>query len=231
MISPYTDTSLRQAALVAGLGLVAMTTFAVAAIYIIFPKLIVPGDATLTVNNLIADEMLFRIGIGSLVVVAILDLVVAWALYIFLEPVNRGLSLLAAWFRLAYASILIAALFSYINVIQILSGADNLIALDSEQLHAGVMRSINGFDDNWAIGLQFFGLHLVLLGYLIFKSDYIPGILGVVLIAAGLGYLIDNFGMLISPNYDLSISTFVGWGELLLVLWLLLRGVNVQREH
>ena len=77
------------------------------------------------------------------------------------------------------------------------------------------------------MGLVFFGLHLALLGYLILKSDYIPRLLGAVLIIAGLAYLVDNFGRLLLPGYDLGLATFVGWGELLLVPWLLVKGMSV----
>ncbi len=231
MVNPITNTSLRKAALIAGFGLVAMTIFAVAAIYFIFPKFIIPGNATITANNIIADEMLFRIGIGCLIIVAILDVLVAWALFVFLEPVNRNISCLAAWFRFIYATILGVALFNYANVLQLLSGADYLSALETDQLHAEMMLSLYAFDDGWAIGLVFFGLHLGLLGYLIFKSDYMPKILGIVLIVAGFGYLIDNFGILLLSNYNLGIATFVGWGELLLMFWLLLKGRKIERTQ
>ena len=229
MVDSITNTSLRKAALIAGFGLVAMTIFAVGAIYFVFPKLIVHSNATITANNIIADEMLFRIGIGSLVIVAVLDVVVAWALFVFLGPVNRNISCLSAWFRLVYATILGVALFNYANILQLLSGADYLRAFEADQLHADVMLSLNAFDDGWAIGLVFFGLHLALLGYLVIKSDYMPKILGIVLIVAGFAYLIDNFGNLFLSNYNLGIATFVGWGELLLMFWLLLKGRKVQR--
>ncbi len=207
-----------------------MTIFAVGAIYFVFPKLIVFCDAKVTANNIIANEMLFRIGVASLIIVAILDVAVACALYVFLEPINRSLSLLAAWFRLVYATILGVALFNYVNVLQLISDADYLKAIEADRLHTDMMLSLNAFDDVWVIGLVFFGLHLALLGYLILRSDYIPRILGIVLIAAGLAYLIDNLGILILPNYKLSIATFVGWGELLLVLWLLIKGVKVPNQ-
>ena len=228
MINSATNMSLRVAAFVAGLGLMLMTIFAVVAIYVVFPKLIIPGDAIATVNNIIADEALFRAGIGSLIFVAILDILVAWALYVFFEPVNKNLSLLTAWFRLVYSTILCFALFKYIDVIHLLSGADYLKAIESEQLQANVMLLINTFDDAWSIGLVFFGLHLALLGYLILSSDYVPKLLGVVLIAAGLAYLVDNIGILLIPGYDISIATFLGWGELLLMFWLLYRGSRLQ---
>ena len=111
------NSSLRKAAVIAGAGLFLMTLLAVGALIFVFEKLIIPGDAGATVNNILAGEMQFRIGIVCLFLVAVLDVVVAWALYIVLEPANKNLSLLAAWFRVLYSAILGVALFSYANVL------------------------------------------------------------------------------------------------------------------
>lgn len=222
MTGHIADISLRKAAIVTGLGLLIMTMFTLFADLFVRQSLVVPGDAAKTVNNIMADELLFRIGISSFLIVIILDVLVAWALYVLLKPVNRSLSLLAAWFRLVYATIFGIALADLFGVLQLLSGADYLTVFETGQLHAQVMLSLNAFSDGWAIGFVFFGLHLVLLGYLVLRSDYIPGILGVLLIFAGSGYLIFNFGKFLFPNYDLSIVLVAGWGELLFVFWLLL---------
>ena len=97
--------SLRKAAIVTGLGLLIMTIFTLFADLFVRQRLVVPGDAATTVNNIMADESLFRIGICSFIIVIILDVLVAWALYVLLKPVNKSLSLLMAWFRLVYATI------------------------------------------------------------------------------------------------------------------------------
>ena len=99
-----------------------------------------------------------------------------------------------------------------------------MTVFEPTQLHAQVMLSINAFRDGWAIGFVFFGLHIAILGYLAFKSGYIPRFLGVLLILAGLSYLIDYFGKFLFPAYDLNIATIVGWGELIFMFWLLLKG-------
>ena len=213
--------SLRKAALIAGAGLLAMVICAVGAIVFIFEKLIVPGDASTTINNILAGEMQFRIGVTCLLVVAVLDFVVAWALYVFLEPANKNLSLLAAWFRLVYSAILGVALFGYANVLRLLGDAHYMKAVETGQLNADVMLSLKVFDDGWAIGLVFFGIHLIILGYLVFKSGYVPRILGIVLAIAGAAYVTDSFGRFLLPNRTLDLAAFVGWGELLFMLWLL----------
>lgn len=220
------NSSLRKTALVAGAGLLAMTILAIGAIFFIFEKLIIPGDAGTTVNNILAGEMQFRIGITCLFIVAVLDVVVAWALYVFLAPVNKNLSLLAAWFRLVYSAILGVALFGYANVLRLLGGAHYMKGVETGQLHADVMLSLNVFDDGWAIGLVFFGIHLVILGYLVFKSGYVPRILGIVLVTAGAAYVTDSFGKFLLTNRTLDLVTLVGWGEALFMVWLLYRGLK-----
>lgn len=109
------DISKRQVAMKAGIGLLLMTFAYLLSDSLVFQKLIVQEDATKTVNNIAASSDLFIVGICGLLVVAICDIVVAWALYVFLIPVNRNLSLFAGWLRLAYAILLIVALFNYVG--------------------------------------------------------------------------------------------------------------------
>ncbi len=135
--------------------------------------------------------------------------------------------MLTAWFRLVYTAVFGMALLNLVTVLHLLSGADYLTVFETDQLHAQVMLFLNAFSDGWAIGLVFFGLHLALLGYLVFKSDYIPGILGVLLMVAGLSYLIDYFGKFLFPSFDAAISQVAGWGELLFMFWLLLKGGKI----
>jgi hypothetical protein len=100
------------------------------------------------------------------------------------------------------------------------------------------MLSLNAFSDGWAIGyVCFFSLHLFILGYLVYKSGYIPRILGVLLIIGGFGYLVDTFALLLLPNYEdyEAISTLLiiptALGEILLAFWLLIKGVKVEQSE
>jgi hypothetical protein len=195
-------------------------------------SVIVPGDAAETVNKLIASEMLFRVGIFGYLIVIICDLVMAWALYVLLKPVNKSLSLLNAWGRLVYTTILGATLFNLVNALRLVNGAEYL-GFETNQLYAKVLLSLNAFSDGWAIGYVFFSLHLFFLGYLVYKSDYIPKNLGILLILSSLTYLIDNVAKLILPTYAnfktiftaMAVPSFLG--EFLLVLWLLSKGLKV----
>ena len=230
MTNPVADMSLRKAAIVAGFALLSIIIFALSA-GLFFQGLIVPEDAATTTNNIMASEGLFRAGIVSWLIVIVCDVVVAWALYVLFKPVHKSLSLLAAWFRLVYSIIFGIALANYFIVLHLLGSADYLRVFETGQLHAQVILFLNAFDYGWDIGYVFFGLHLFFLGYLVFKSSsilfksaYIPRILGVLLIIASFGYLIDIFGKFLFPSFDANISLFTGWGEALLMLWLLLKG-------
>ena len=227
----FADISLSKAALFAGLGLLIMAVLAPIALFNGLDKMLVTGDATATANNIIAAEGQFPIIICTFLIVAILDLVVAWALYILFKPVNKSISLLASWFRLIYAGILGIALLNLFIVSQLLSGASYLTVFDQNQLNTLAMLFFNSFTYVWDIGLVFFGLHLLILGYLVFKSVYFPKFLGILLVIASAGYIIDSFGKFLSPNYSISIALYAFVGEALLIFWLLWRGVKGFKQN
>jgi hypothetical protein len=197
----------------------------------------VPDDAAATVNNIMANEWQFRLGILGFIIMVIFDVVVAWALYVLLKPVNRSLSLLAAWFRLVNATIFGVALYNLLSILQLLGNVNYLAVFEIGQLQTQVMLFLNAFNYTWLIGLIFFGIHLFVLGYLIFKSGYIPKILGILLIISSLGYLIDSFANFLLPSYTdyetifLLIVVVPGIiGELSLTLWLLLKGTKIPEN-
>ena len=177
-----------------------------------------------------ASETLFRTYIASWVIVLAFDTLVAWALYIFLKPVNKSLSLLAAWFRLVFVAIFGIALVNLLSVLPLISGADYLTVFEPNQLQAQAMSFVNAYAYGINISFVFFGLHVFFLGYLIFKSDYIPRILGVLLIVASLGYFIDSFASILSSNYANNEALFILFvampaiiAELSLTLWLIFK--------
>ena len=225
-----TDMSLRTAAIVAGLGLLVMAILAGIANFSVFQSLVVAGDAKTTAENILVSAGSFRMGIVFFLVVAILDVVVAWALYILLKPANKSLSLLAAWFRVMYAAIFAVALINLFSALQLFAGAGYLKVYAADQLYAQGMVSLNAFRSGWDIGLVIFGLHLLIIGYLVFKSGYAPTwlgiLLGILLVIAGLGYMVDSIGRFLLPNYSVSIGQFTFIGEVLLIFWLLWKGIR-----
>jgi hypothetical protein len=220
------DTSLRQAALAAGLGLLLMTVLAPLANFGVLQKLVVPGDAAATANHIAAAQGLFRIAIGSFFLVAMLDVVVAWGLYLVFQPANRGLSLLAALFRVVYATMLAVALNNLVSALRLLDGADFLNAFGTAQVQAQMMVMLGAFQSGWDLALIVFGLHLLVLGILVFRSGGRLKMLGILVVIAGLGYLVDGCGKLLLPDYSLTIGMFTFVGEPLLMLWLLWTGVR-----
>ena len=106
MTNRTADISLRQAARVAGfVYLIFIFILGGFTNFIARRNLIVPGDAATTASNIMASESIFRMGLAGGVILLVADAVIAWALYIFLKPVNKSLSLLAAWFRLVFVAI------------------------------------------------------------------------------------------------------------------------------
>jgi hypothetical protein len=181
-------TSIKKTARFAGLVYLLIAIIAILANFFVLESLIVQGDAATTANNIMANELLFRSGIACFMVLVILDVLMAWALYILLKPVNKSFAILAAWFRLVFAAILGVALHNLLSVLQLLSGTDYLTVFETEQLQAQAMLFLNAFNNTWLIGLTVFGLHLFVLGYLVFKSGYIPRIIGILLVVSSLGY-------------------------------------------
>ena len=104
-------------------------------------------------------------------------------------------------------------------------------AFGTRQLNEQVMTSVNEFKDGWNVALAIFGLHLLVLGYLVFRSNYIPRVLGILVTIASLGYLVDSFGGFLSASYDANVAIFTLPGEVLLMGWLLWRVGGFQRRH
>lgn len=193
--------------------------------------LIVPGNATTTANNVLASEPLFRLGIAGDSVVFLIEIVLSVLLYVLLKPVSKTLALVAAFSRLAMTIIQGINLLNHLFVLLLLSGTGYLSVFEPGQLHALVLLFLNAHESAVLIWGLFFGLHLLVLGYLVYKSGYIPRISGVFLVIASLCYFTQFFGNILFPQYK-SIFTMIGilsTLEIALPLGLLIKGVNVAR--
>ena len=229
MSNTSTSISPRQAALIAGFAY--LTVFIVSSFaQFTLEKIIVQGDAAATAKNIMDSELLFRLGIAAWIIVLLSDAVVAWALYLFLKPVNDALALLAAWFRLLFVAIFAVSFFNLFAVMELLSGTAILAALEPVQLHAQITPFLAAYDIAVHISFVPFGLHIFVVGYLIFKSGSMPRILGILLMTAAAGYQIDSFGNFISSAYGANEIYFIIFvaipavvSELWLTLWLLVK--------
>ena len=124
MTNSTADISQRKAAVTTGISIMLMAIIAGFSFGFVFDSMIAPGDAITTATNIAASESLFRTGVLGWLLILILDVIVAWGLYIVLKAANKSLSLLTAWFRLVYAGFLGIGLLSFVVVLLLLNGAD-----------------------------------------------------------------------------------------------------------
>jgi hypothetical protein len=144
----------RRSALVAGVGLLVMAVLAGAANFGAIQGLVTQGDATRTARDILVSAGLLRLGIVAVVVVVILDIVVAWALLTFFEPVHKGLATLAAWLRLSYAAIFAVAISQLAGVLPLLSNARYLTMFSIGQRRTQALMKIQSFQDIWHVSLS-----------------------------------------------------------------------------
>lgn len=224
---PQAIDSRRRITLIAGIGILLIAALAVFGDILVVERLVTPGDATKTARDVMASAGLFRLGVASLYLVIVLDVIVAWALFRMFAPVNEGISRLAAWFRLAYAGVFIVAISQLAGIPHLLGSDGYSAAFGPEQLNAHALLRADAYHDIWMAGLVLFGVHLLLIGYLAFRSGYVPKILGVLIAVAGFGYAFDSIGEVLSESAPV-ISTVTFLGEFLLGIWLLVRSRRVS---
>ena len=221
----------------AGVAWLLVIVAGIMAEFFIRMPLIAPGDPATTAANIAGSASLFRLSmVGDLIMLS-LDIVATLGLYILLAPVNRGLALLAAFFRLVMGAILGINLVNLVLALSLSTGSAYLSIFETDQLQALAMQFVEAHSSGYDISLVFFGLHLLVLGYLIYRSGYLPRILGVLLTIASLGYLIDSFANVLLPKDNAILATTAGvliavavLAELSLSLWLLFRSSRMPQE-
>lgn len=197
--------------------------------------LIVPSNATTTATNIMANEGLFRAGLVGDAVIFLSETVLVALLYVLLKPVSQPLSLTAAFARLAMTIIQGINLLNHIFVLLLLSGAIYLKSFDASQINSLALLFINAHKGGFYIWEIFFGFHLIVLGYLVFKSGYFPKAIGILLILASSGYLMESFSNILFPNNEMLptvYGVFLGIsaiGELAFAFWLAIKGLEVSK--
>ena len=192
-------------------------------------KLVVPGNATATFDNIRSFEFLWRLGIAANLFHLACSVALALIFYVLLRPVSRDLALLAVLFNLVAITLESASKLFLLPSLFVLSNASYLQSFTPEQLHALAYLSNRSHTYGFNISLIFFGFECLVLGYLIFKSQFLPRILGILMQIAGVCYLTNSFALLLAPalvNIAVLAPAFIA--ELSLALWLLVRGVNVE---
>ncbi len=228
---PTTDISPRLAARIAGIGYLIIFVLAIFGNFVVLNGMIDTGDAAATAANIRESEGLFRAGLVAFAIVFLVDVVVAWALYIVFRSLGRDLSLVTAWFRLVYTVLLGVALVFFFIVLEFVGDAGYLAAFDEAQREAQALVALRAFDWTWLIGLLGFGIHLVLLGVLALRSGAVSRALGILLMVAGAAYLIDTLAHAVIGNYEDYADVFLAIvaipsvvGEMWFAVWLLTRG-------
>ena len=194
-------TTVRRAALIAGVGYVVLFALGLFANFFVREELVVAGDAAATAANITGSLGLFRLGLVAFLVIFLVDVVVAWALYVVFRGFDRDLSLLTAWFRIVYTVFLGVAIVFFFQALQLLSGAAFLAPIDPAALEAQALVAIDAFNSTWLIGLAGFGIHVLLLGVLVIRSGAASRLLGLVLLAAGTAYVADTVAHALLANY------------------------------
>lgn len=228
MSSNTSEISLRNHSIIAGVGLLLMAIIAGFSEMFVRQSVLVKGDAIATATNIIAHESLFRLGVLGFIIIVLLDLAVSWSLYFIFKSTHKSLSLLMAWFRLVYTAIFTVAIASLFDVVELLSNADYLKTIDTNNLYTQAMMAMNSFENIWYIGLLFFGIHLVLLGWLVANSKFIPKLVGLLVVMSGLAYALDSIIVFLVPSYVPQISTVLFFGEVVLLFWFLIKGSGLK---
>jgi Domain of unknown function (DUF4386) len=195
-------------------------------------KLIVFGDAATTARNILASAWQFRIGVMGDLLAAVLFLLTAWALYVLLKPVSKNIALLFLLINLGGVAVqCFSDLFLFASQM-LLSGADYLKVFQADQLQALAMLSLYLYKNGFMMAQIFYGAWLFPLSYLVFKSGFLPRILGMVLMIHCATWLMTTLQFFLFPGFDA--ITYVSWplgfiAEFGLTLWLLIMGAKEQK--
>ncbi|MHA2099542.1 MAG: DUF4386 domain-containing protein [Candidatus Kariarchaeaceae archaeon] len=232
------DISKQQAARIAGFGWLLIIFTGIMAEFFLRMNLIDMNDPTATVNNIMDSRNQFKLAIFLDIIMLTADIIVGLAIYVIIKPVNRSMALLATMFRFAMAIILLLNLMNLVIVLLLLSGESYLGSFDTEEINSLVMLFLKAHGHGYDLSLIFFGLHLVLLGYVMIKSDYLPLIPGILLLFASFGYVIDSIASLFLSGEQelLSLSATVlimiaVIAEVTISIWLILRNDRIPNNE
>lgn len=194
-------------------------------------KLIVPGDASTTAQNILDSEFLYRIGFMSGLFHHTSFLMLVLVLYKLFKPVNKNLASVMAMLGFASVPIMMLNMLNQFAPLILLSGADYLEVFSTDQLQTLVMLFLDLHNHGYFIAGLFSGLFLLPLGLLVLQADYFPRFLGVLLVLGCFGYLLELVVVFVFPNYE--VVAFIGLAftiiaEFSFTLWLLLKGTKIQ---
>jgi Domain of unknown function (DUF4386) len=198
------------------------------AVLLVGGALVVDGDAAATASNIVAHETLFRLSVASFLIGVACYVAVTALLYSLLQPVNRTLSLLAAFFSLVGCALWAVGSLFQLAALAILRDGGSSSVFPVEQAQALALTFLNLYGQALSVGIVFFGFYCLLIGYLIFRSTFLPRVVGALLALTGVGYLTYLYPPLQQAlTAYLPVSNLLGEGAL--TVWLLVVGVNAPR--
>jgi hypothetical protein len=189
-------------------------------------SLVEPGNSVATAQNIMKSEFMFRLSIVSALITPIVNILLVLALYRLLKPVNKAHAAIMVTLVITVAPITMLNQLNHFALLA-LSGADHTLSFTLAQQKQLIPIFAALHDYGMAIVDIFWGLWLFPLGYLVFKSNFIPKLIGVTLMIACFGYLANSYVMFFLSNHDLNIASYTFWGELFILLWLLIKGIDV----
>jgi hypothetical protein len=193
------------------------------------PSITVPENGMATVSNIMTHTVLFRLSILSALLIPIVTASVALFLYKLFKPVDKIQATLMVLFTLVATPIAMLNELNHFAVLLLLNGSEYLKVFSVDQLYSQVMFFLDLSHYGVEITGIFWGLWLLPLGYLILKSNFIPKLIGILMLVAGFGYIVDPVALFLLPDLNIHIAQFTFFGELVLLLWLLIKGVNVEQ--
>ncbi len=193
-------------------------------------KILVSGDASATARNILASEALFRLGFASYLVEALCDVTLALLLYALLRPVHRDLALLGAFFRIVATVVFCTGELFCFAALPILKRADQLAAFAPDQVAALALFSLKLYNVGTGVSMVFYGVPTAIFGYLVWRSGYLPRVLGALLALAGLCFVAFTFLLVLAPAYATSLLYVpMMVAGVPFAVWLLAKGVDVPK--
>ena len=210
-----------------------MTILTSAFAFAVGGRFFVPNDAAATAANVVAHESLYRMAFSANIIATACYLAATLLVYVLLRPVNRDISLLAAFFSLIGCAVGAVSCLLFLAPVGILAGAQGASAFTVAQLQTQALTFLELSARANDLGLVFFALHVLCVGYLIRRSTFLPGFLGILLTLTSVCYLANSFATFLALPFRSFLMPFVAAGGLIgegtLTFWLLIAGVNSVR--
>ena len=229
------DNSQRTAASVAAVAGLLMFAIVVLGNYMLLNPLVVPRNAADTAQNILAHQTQFRLALMCFIAYGIGAVILLTALYVVLAPINRGLALAGALFRLVFAMLWLIAPLNSLGSLRLLGETSYLKVFEPDRLQALARVQLAGSFDDYYVGLPFFGLAATVCAWLWLRSNYIPKGLALFGVISSAWCVFCAIVYLIFPNFNKIVNDYIfdspmALFELAVSLWLLIKGLKPGRS-